>query len=309
MDDLKVSVQGGPRDHASWLALAKEVEASGFDGLYVADHPGLSSAPFVALAAAAAVTERIQLGTCVVNAGMWSPMALAIEVATLDLLSGGRAVLGVGAGHTPSEWTAVGRAYPSAGQRVGHMIELITATRALLGGETVSHSGEHFTLDEATLTHPRPVRTPVPLAVGGNGQRLLRFGGEQADVVGVTGLGRTLADGHSHAVDWSPPAIRRTVDTVRSSANEAGRSPQIEALVQHIEITDDAERAAAQLVDGVPGATVDDLLAAPFVWIGTADEIWNRLRSHQSDLGIERYMVRSHALADVRLVFDATTTG
>ncbi|MFZ6005041.1 MAG: TIGR03621 family F420-dependent LLM class oxidoreductase [Actinomycetota bacterium] len=304
-----MSVQGGPRDHESWLALAKDVEASGFDGLYVADHPGVSSAPFVALAAAAAVTERIQLGTCVVNAGMWSPMALAIEVATLDLLSGGRAVLGVGAGHTPSEWTAVGRAYPSAGERVDHMIELTTTTMALLSGETVSHSGEHFTLEAAMLTHPRPVRSPVPLAVGGNGRRVLRFGGEHADIVGITGLGRTLADGHSHAVDWSPSAIRRTVDTVQSSATAAGRSPQIEALVQHIEISNDAERAAAQLVDAVPGATVDDLLAAPFIWMGTADEIRARLRSHQRDLGITRYMVRSHALADVRLVFDATITG
>lgn len=303
-----MSVQGGPRDHASWLALAKEVEASGFDGLYVADHPGLASAPFVALAAAAAVTERIQLGTCVLNAGMWSPMELAIEVATLDLVSGGRAVLGMGAGHTPREWTAIGRPYPSASERVDRMIELTTATVALLRGEPVSHSGEHFTLDEAALTHPRPVRSPVPLSVGGNGQRVLRFGGEHADVVGVTGLGRTLDDGHSHAVDWSPAAIRRTVDTVQSSAAATGRSPQIEALVQHIEITEDAERAAAQLLDGVPGATADDLLAAPFVWIGTADEIRDRLRSHQNDLGIDRYMVRAHALADVRLIFEATPT-
>lgn len=307
MKDLTVSVQGGPRDHESWRSLAREVESSGFDGLYVADHPGLASAPFVALAAAAAVTERIQLGTCVLNAGMWSPMQLAVEVATLDLVSGGRAVLGVGAGHTPSEWTSVGRAYPPAGERVDRMIELTTATVALLGGETVSCSGEHFTLDGATLTHPRPVRQPVPLAVGGNGHRVLTFGAEQADVVGITGLGRTLADGHSHAVDWSPAAIRQTVETVRSSADAVGRSPRIEALVQHIEIADDAERAAAELADGVPGATANDLLEAPFVWIGTVDEIRNGLQRHQNGLGIDSYMVRAHALAAVRLIFDTPT--
>ena len=77
------------------------MERAGFDGLYIGDHPGSGPAPFVALAAAAAVTERIQLGTCVLNAGVWDPVTLAGEVATLDVLSGRRAVLGVGAGHTP----------------------------------------------------------------------------------------------------------------------------------------------------------------------------------------------------------------
>ena len=116
----------------SWLALAVEVERRGFDGLYVGDHPGSGPAPFVALAAAAAATERIKVGTCVLNAGMWDPVALANEVATLDLVSDGRAVLGVGAGHTPDEWTSTGRPYPSPGERVERMVELIEATRALL---------------------------------------------------------------------------------------------------------------------------------------------------------------------------------
>ncbi|MDP1807252.1 MAG: LLM class flavin-dependent oxidoreductase, partial [Acidimicrobiales bacterium] len=128
MKPLRVSVQASPRDRASWLALAVDVEAAGFAGLYVSDHPGSGPAPFVALAAAAAVTERIQLGTCVLNAGVWEPMRLATEVATLDVVSGGRAVLGVGAGHTPSEWTSTGRPYPLAAERVDRMEELVTLT-------------------------------------------------------------------------------------------------------------------------------------------------------------------------------------
>jgi len=111
---VRVSVQASPRDRASWLGLARDVEAAGFHALYAADHPGSTASPFVALAAAAAVTERIQLGTCVVNAGVWEPLALASEAATLDVVSGGRAVLGVGAGHTPREWTATGRRFPTA---------------------------------------------------------------------------------------------------------------------------------------------------------------------------------------------------
>ena len=126
MPPPRVSVQAAPRDGKSWIALARRIEEIGFEGLFVADHPGTAPAPFVALAAAAAVTDRIELGTYVVNAGAWEPLALANEVATLDLVSDGRAVLGIGAGHTPVEWTSVGRAYPTAGQRVDRMVECPT---------------------------------------------------------------------------------------------------------------------------------------------------------------------------------------
>jgi probable F420-dependent oxidoreductase len=281
--------------------LAAEVEAAGFDGLYVADHPGSTPAPFVALAAAAGVTERIQLGTCMLNAGVWNPVALAREAATLDVVSGGRAVLGVGAGHTPDEWTSTGRPYPSPGERVGRMIELVKATEALLRGDPVSLRGDHFTLVHATMSDPRPVRERIPLLIGGNGTRLLRFAAEYADIVGVTGLGRTLADGHRHEVDWSPAGLTRIADVIASAGTGAHR-PEIDALVQHVEITDDAATAAARLTAHVPGASVDDLLAAPFVWLGTIDEIRYKLRIHEAGLGIQRYTVRASAVADTRRV-------
>jgi probable F420-dependent oxidoreductase len=300
---LTVSVQASPRDRASWLALAAEVESAGLDGLYVGDHPGVSPDPFVALAAAAAVTARVRLGTCVLNAGVWEPMALANAVATLDLVSHGRAVLGIGAGHTPQEWTARGRSFPPPVERVARMVELVEATAALLGsGEPVSCRGDHVTLDGATLADPRPVQDHVPLMVGGNGTRVLRFAAQRADIVGITGLGRTLEDGHRHEVDWSPATIGRTVEMVHAAAESAGREPLLEALVQHVEITDDASAAARRLLAHVPGASEADLLGAPFVWIGTIDEVRERLQQHESSLGIGRYVVRPAALPHVRAV-------
>jgi alkanesulfonate monooxygenase SsuD/methylene tetrahydromethanopterin reductase-like flavin-dependent oxidoreductase (luciferase family) len=187
------------------------------------------------------------------------------------------------------------------------MVELVEATQALLRGEAVSHRGNHFTVVDAVLADPRPVRDRVPLMVGGNGTRVLRFAAQHADVVGISGLRRTLADGHRHEVDWSPSGLGRIVDIVRSAAEASGCRPQIEALVQHVEVTDDAPTAAARLTEHVPGASIDDLLSTPFVWIGTVDEIRQKLHGHRTGLGVERYIVRAPAILQVCDIIDVAT--
>src|SRR5207248_5767674 len=98
--------------------------------------------------AAAAVTSKVRLATAVVNAGVWDPVALAAAVATLDVISDGRAVLGVGTGHTPTEWTTVGLTYPRPAERVERLVEVVDAVRQLLAGETVTVEGQHVVLDE-----------------------------------------------------------------------------------------------------------------------------------------------------------------
>jgi alkanesulfonate monooxygenase SsuD/methylene tetrahydromethanopterin reductase-like flavin-dependent oxidoreductase (luciferase family) len=110
---ISFAVQAAPTDAGAWVSQARRVEAIGFEVLCAADHPGVTVSPFVALAAVATETRSVGLGTAVVNAGVREPFDIASDVASLDLLSGGRAFLGLGAGHTPSEWSAVGRPYPS----------------------------------------------------------------------------------------------------------------------------------------------------------------------------------------------------
>ena len=293
---VQVSVQGHFVDRTQWVQLAEAVDRSVFDSLYVADHPGSTAAPFVALAAAATVTHRVRLGTCVLNAGLWDPMTLAAELVTLDVLSGGRAVFGVGAGHTPMEWEMVGLDFPHAGRRVDRLIELVDAVRRLLAGDSVTVSGAHFGLREAILRKPGPAQGSIPLMVGGNGTRVLSFAAEQADIVGVTGLGKTLSDGHSHEADWSPAALDRSFAVVDSAAKRVGRHPDIEALVQHVEITDDPQRVADGLAELVPGASAADLLGAPFMWIGTPELIAAKVRESEQRWGINRYVIRGNAI-------------
>jgi probable F420-dependent oxidoreductase len=302
---VTIGVQADPAEEPEWGVFARRVEELGFDGLFVADHPGSGSAPFVALAAAATVTDQIRLGSYVANAGAWEPIALASQVATLDLLSAGRAVLGVGAGHTPAEWTTRGLPYPSPAERVDRMIELVDTTRRLLLGEEVTFTGTHMTLQRGRLETPRPHQQPVPLLVGGNGRRVLRYAAGHADIVGLSGLGRTLQDGHRHEVRWAPEQIGASIETVHAAASAAGREPELEALVQHVEITDDAEAAARRLTDRVSGLSVEQVLTAPFVWVGTADEIASQLRDHLERFGISRYVVRAAAVDSVRHVLSS----
>ena len=267
---------------------AARAEAAGFVAFLVADHPGTGVSPFVTLAHAAAGTTTISLGTYVVNVGVREPLHIAADVATLDLLSGGRALLGIGAGHTPAEWRMIGRTAMSAPERVTRLIESVEVIRRVLAGETVTFHGEHIHADGAALAQPRA----VPLLIGGGNTRLLQYAGEHADIVGISGLGRTLADGHTHEVRWHTDDVDRTIAHVRA----AGRTPVIDALVQHVEITTDRTAAAEKLTHEIPQFTAADLLACPYVLIGTEDQLVAEVRSHHDRWGIDRFTVRASAL-------------
>jgi probable F420-dependent oxidoreductase len=272
------SLQVQPENAAEWVDTARRAEAAGFAAIYVADHPGSCAAPHVALAAAAAVTSTIRLSAYVVNAGVREPMLLAADVATLDVVSGGRAILGIGAGHTPAEWAAVGRARPDVKGRIDHCIAVVEATRTLLTGGAVNG---------VTLDQPRPVQQPIPLLIGGGNTRLLRWAAEHADIIGLGGMGRTLPDGHRHEVRWRPHEIDGQVELVR------GRT--LEALVQHVAITADAGAELATVFRELD-LTEAELQAAPYVLVGTADEIVAKVRDNERRWGISRYAVRRPAL-------------
>lgn len=273
------SLQAQPENATDWLDLARRAEQIGFDALYAADHPGVCAAPFVALAAAAAVTSRLRLGSYVVNAGIREPMLLAADVATLDVVSGGRAILGIGAGHTPAEWEAVGKVRPDARGRVDRAIEVAERTRRILGGDG--------------FEKPRPVQDKMPLLIGGGNPRLLKWAAGHADLIGLSGLGRTLADGHSHEVRWRLDEIDAQVELCAETSREA--------LVQHMAITGDAGQAYAAYGKEV-GLDPSMLEKAPFVLIGTPAEIAAKLRDIERRWGITRFAVRRDAIEAVAAV-------
>ncbi|HXT87645.1 MAG TPA: LLM class flavin-dependent oxidoreductase [Trebonia sp.] len=303
MSDIAVSVEAAPVDLSSWLSLARRLESSGFHGLLVGDHPGSGASPWPALGSAAAVTRALWLGTYVVQAGVREPVHVAADAATLDILAPGRVLLGVGAGHTPREWADIGQERPSPRQRAERLAEFVEVLAALLQGQTVTREGGHLAVRESRL-EGLPVGQGVRLAVGGGHPLILRTAARHADVVALSGLGRTLPDGHHHEVRWSRADLDRQLRIVREEARLADNRPDIEALVQVVEVTENRTAAIEALSARIPGATAQDLAHTPFLLIGTPEAMAAQMLTQAEELGITRYVIREGAVPALERVLD-----
>ncbi|MEU9348421.1 hypothetical protein AB0D74_45235 [Streptomyces sp. NPDC048278] len=155
---------------------------------------------------------------------------------------------------------------------------------------------------QARLARPRPVRSDVLFTFGGGNTALLRWAGAHADVVGLSGLGRTtLPDGHMHETRWKAEDVDRQIDLIERGAAGRCSAPAREALVQLVEVTGDAE-AAARRIAGQLNCSPADVLVSPYAWVGTEREITAALEEHRRRWGITRYVVReSHLDAVDRL--------
>ncbi|MGA2210713.1 MAG: LLM class F420-dependent oxidoreductase [Acidimicrobiales bacterium] len=196
--------------------LVTAAERSGFDSVWVMDHylqlPPLGGPDqpmleaYTLLGALAARTERVQLGTLVTGVTYRNPALLAKIVTTLDIISRGRAILGIGGAWYDVEHRALGVAYPSDRVRLDMLEEAVQVCRAMFTGDDVSFEGQHYRLDHARNL-PRPVRAGGPrIMIGGGGEkRTLRLVAQYADACNVTGDVSTVAHKievlHRHCAD------------------------------------------------------------------------------------------------------------
>ena len=198
------------------LAMARAAEECGFDSVWVGDHL-LYREPdrgpweaWTTLAALAAVTERVQLGPLVACTSFHPPGLIAKMAATVAEVSGGRFVLGLGAGWNREEYDAFGLPYD---RRVARFEEAFATVRGLLAGERVTVLGEHWQARDAVLL-PRPAR-PVPLMVGSNGPRMLRA------TLPHVGAWNTWYTGFGNTAEGFAALNER----ISAAAREAGREP------------------------------------------------------------------------------------
>jgi alkanesulfonate monooxygenase SsuD/methylene tetrahydromethanopterin reductase-like flavin-dependent oxidoreductase (luciferase family) len=230
---------------ATWpefLATARRAEALGFDHLWTWDHLlaifGDEDQPilegYTALAAAAQATERIRLGLFVGANTFRNPGVAVKALTTIDHISGGRAIMGMGGAWFGSEHRAFGIDFGSGfGQRLDWLAEATAATRALLDGDEVtSPPGGRYAFDRLRI-NPRPVQAHLPIMIGGAGeQKTLRIVARHADMWNAFGTPETLAAKDAvlrqrcDEVGRDPDAIERSVGckiTIRSTEAEARR--------------------------------------------------------------------------------------
>ena len=281
-------------DAAGW---ARRAEALGFDSVWVSDHffysfarygadpsPIASLEPLTTLAGVAAVTDRVRLGTLVLCAPFRHPALLARAATSIDLVSGGRLDLGLGAGWMAEEFEAFGYRFGSTGERFAVLEETVQVVKDLFGGEPVTHDGPKVSLRDAVLS-PAPDRPP-PLWLGGKGgPRLLRLAAQRAD-------------GWNVVWRMSPEAYEPKVSDVRAACEAEDRDPATFGLsVGLYSLMGEDEAAARAAFERGRAAAPGNAMAADDYesWradtmSGTPEQVLERVAAFES-LGVREIIV------------------
>lgn len=274
------------------LAFAQTAERLGFDGFFRSDHylsgmgdglPGPTDA-WTTLAGLARETSRIRLGTLVTPVTFRHPGVLAIQVAQVDEMSGGRVELGLGAGWFEREHRAYGIPFP--GKRfdlVEEQLEVVTGLWSTPVGDTYSFSGAHYELVDAPAL-PKPVQQPLPIIIGGGGRR------RTPELVARFGREYNVGFPEDHE-------IAERIRNLRAACERVGRDPgtvRLSIAMSAFAGADDAEvaRRAAAI-----GKTLDDVRDGTNI-VGGPDEIAERIEVYRSH-GIERVYFQLLDLQDV----------
>lgn len=284
---------------ATLIETARRAESMGYSALVLPDHLLDQHAPIPVLATVAAVTERLRIGTFVLNAGLRHPAVLAQDLASLDVLSGGRLEVGIGAGWNRPEHDAIGLPFGPIGARVARLEEAISVLKGCFGDEPFSFAGEHFTITEHD-GQPKPLQRPhPPLFVGGGGRRVLSIAARQAQIVGIAprllpGDQREpkpdprsfTAEATAEKIGWIREAAGERFDQLELNTYPSGGPTMITANARP-----EAERRAAKLrsATGIE-ITADEVLDSPHVFVGSLDALTEKVIGRRERFGISSIM-------------------
>ena len=284
---------GDAASAAGWRDLATRAEGHGYTTLFVADHyhlpaggtgyPTQHLAPLTAMMAAAAWTTRLRVGTRVACVDYHVPAVLAKEAATLDLLSDGRLVLGLGAGWHVDEYRAMGLTFDEASRRVQKLEEVIALVKAHFAGHPVELEGEAVSVHDYVGV---PVRTPPPpIMIGGSRPRVLALAGREADIVSLSNVIQPGIDTRAE--------IGRQLDRVRAGAGDRFEELDVELMSVYVDVTGDREEGLARAGQAL-GAEPSFLRDHPLVLVGSVEQIAEQLVEQRQDLRVNYVCVPHH---------------
>jgi probable F420-dependent oxidoreductase len=280
-------------DGRAWLDFARQVEDGGVDVLMLRDHFsagafGQQLAPFSGLAAAAAATTQLRLGTIVLSNDFRHPAIVAHEAATLHLVSGGRFELGIGAGWYQPEYDAAGIAFDAAGQRIARLDESLRIVKGLLAGTPVHYQGDFYRIDGLKLDVLPTLRPSSPrLLVGAGGRRMLRLAARHADIVGVLPAPIQNSTDSDNPIDRLPAAFDAKLGMIREAAGDRFENIEINAFGTFV-ITDKRRAETQDLIlqRGWTGIDVEAVWQMPTIFIGSPNQIRADLHARRERFGL-----------------------
>lgn len=262
-----------------WRDYARRLEAEGFSTLLVADHfdNPMSCGPLMLAAADATTTLRV--GSYVYDNDFRHPALLAKEAATIDVLSGGRLELGLGAGWNKGEYDEVGVAFDPPGVRVARLEESVEILLRLFAGGPVEFAGEHYRINGLEGT-PIPIQQPIPLLIGGGGPRMMRLAAKRAEIVGF--VPPALGGGGLDSDKFTEAAMDAKIGALESALAEIGRTdggPERSVLVFEI------YRSIAE-VDPRDWVREDLVPTSPYVLLGSSEAMVDALIGRRERWGL-----------------------
>jgi probable F420-dependent oxidoreductase len=289
-------------DRRSLLDQATRVERLGYSTFLFTDHFLHPLAPLLALQAVVDATTTLRVATMVLNQSLRHPAVLAKELATLDVLSGGRLEIGIGAGNMKDDYEPIGLLYDKPSARIEQLEETVVILKGLFGDEPFSFSGKHFTIRGLDGT-PKPAQRPhPPIALGGSRPKVLSVAARHADI--VTMAAYRLEEGRVvfGREEFSFAGLGRQVEQVRDAAGERFDSLELTVPLWAVDVTDDPQEAARRAVREVKAymegnggdflLTEEDVLAAPHFLIGSREAICDKLLEIRERSGVSYFTAR-----------------
>jgi F420-dependent oxidoreductase-like protein len=287
------------------LEIADCAERSGFTAVSVMDHfhqippQGPSEEPmlegYTALSGIASRTSRVRLLTMVTGVTYRNPALLAKEVTTLDVISGGRAILGIGAAWNEEEHRAYGFEFPPIGRRLDRLEEAVQICRSMFDNERSTFEGRYYRT-EGAINVPQPIQEHLPIMIGGGGERrTLRLVARYADMCNILG--------------GDVETIRHKVDVLRQHCEAEGRDIDTILKTAHIGIMvidedeagvtrrlEDLAASSPPLFAGLSAAELRQRLVT-----GTPDQVSERLRSFK-EAGVDGITFSVRGVSDIHPV-------
>ena len=277
---------------------ARAAEDLGVTTFVLPDHlvPQLAVVPY--LATVAALTERLRISAFVHNNDLRHPAVLAQELATLDVLSGGRLDVAIGAGWNEPEYRAIGMPFDGIRVRQDRLAEAITVIKGCFGPAAFSFSGTHYTITDYDA-HPKPAQRPhVPFFIGGGGRRTLELAAREADIVGLAP--RILSGQRPDPLSITWAATEEKIGWVREVAGDRFDALTFNVYPSQwpITVTDDLRAEARKVIDRMRERTgieltEKDVIDSPHIFIGSIDRFVEKFSELRERLGISSFLVGS----------------